>query len=213
MKKIAFLIVAVMLSAISAWAQIPAEVTAVMDKCQAAMSNPAGLEYTMDMKVSMGPVALTNSQLVIGSKGEKNRSSMTMKVLNMSVTFLSGYDGNESWEVRNYGESDTIRISKGRKDKDDEGIDLDMAKGFRKAKMKLKDGYYEIDYSDPVDKKSELKKLSMKVSAKNYYLREMRTSAKGAKVVMTITKVKIGLSDSYFKLDMSKYPDAVVVRE
>ena len=167
----------------------------------------------MDMKVAMGPVTLTNSQMVMGSKGEMNRSSVTFKVLDQSMTFLSGFDGNESWEVQNYGKQDTIRISKGMKDKDNDGADLDLAKGFRKAKMKLKDGYYEIDFSDPADKKSEMKKLALKISAKNYYLREMRTSAKGARVVMTITKVKVGLPDNYFKLDLGKYPNAVVVRE
>ena len=213
MKKILLLSVTLVAVVTGAMAQIPAEVTAVMDKCHAAMDNPNGLEYTMDMKVAMGPVTLTNSQMVMGSKGEMNRSSVTFKVLDHSMTFLSGFDGNESWEVQSYGKQDTIRISKGKKDKDNDGADLDLAKGFRKAKMKLKDGYYEIDFSDPADKKSEMKKLALKISAKNYYLREMRTSAKGARVVMTITKVKVGLPDNYFKLDLGKYPNAVVVRE
>lgn len=214
MKKIVFCLLATMLAVTSLLAQIPAEVTEVMNKCQAAMDNPKGLEYTMDMKVAMGPVTLTNSKLVMGSKGEMNHALVTMKIVGVEVTMESGYDGNETWEVMSTGDKDTIRITKGAKDrKDSDGANLDLAKGFKKAKMKLKDGYYEIDYSDPIDKKSELKKLSVKVSAKNYYLREMRTSAKGANVTMTITKIKIGLNDSYFKLDPSKYPGAVVVRE
>ncbi len=195
-------------------AQIPAEVTEVMDKCQAAMKNPNGLEYTMDMKVAMGPVTLTNSKLVMGSKGEMDRALVTMKIVGVEVTMESGYDGNETWEIMNTGKADTITITKGAKDRNNgDGADLDLAKGFRKAKMKLKDGYYEIDFSDPIDKKSEIKKLSLKVAAKNYYLHEMRTSAKGARVTMTITKIKIGLKDDYFRLDLSKYPNAVVVRK
>ena len=43
-------------------------------------------------------------------------------------------------------------------------------------------------------------------------MREIRSSARGAKVTMTITKVRVGLKDSYFKLDLSKYPNAVVIR-
>lgn len=213
MKKILLLVMATVVAMASVGAQVPAEVTEVMNKCKAAMSNPGGLEYTMDMKFSMGPVTLTNSQLIIGSKGEMNRTVMTMKIMDHEITFISGYDGNETWEVQRFANKDSINIIKGKKDKDDEGVDLELANGFRKAKMKLKDGYYEIDYSDPIDKKSEIRKLSVKVSAKNYYLREMRTSVKGAKVLMTITKVKIGLKDDYFKLDLSKYPNAVVTRE
>ena len=215
MKKFLLLAMVVMLAAISVQAQIPAEVNEVMKKCREAMDHPNGLEYTMDMKVAMGPVTLTNSQLIIGSKGEMNRSKMTMKIVGKEITFESGFDGNETWELDCMGDKDTIHITKGKKDskRDDGGIDLELARGFKKAKMKLKDGYYEIDYSDPVDKKSELKKLSLKVSAKNYYLREMRTSAKGAKVTMTITKIKLGLNDNYFKLDLGKYPNAVIIRE
>ena len=29
---------------------------------------------------------------------------------------------------------------------------------------------------------------------------------------MTVTRIRIGLKDSHFKLDLSKYPDAVVIR-
>ena len=196
-------------------AQIPAEVDEVMTKCRNAMNHPNGLEYTMDMKVSMGPVTLTNSKLVVGSRGDKNRSLVTMTLMGHELTFESGYDGNETWELDCNGNKDTIRITKGKKasQKGNEGINLDLTKDFKKAKMKLKDGYYEINYSDPIDKKSDIKRLSLKVSAKNYYLREMRTSAKGAKVTMTITKIRVGLNDNYFKLDLGKYPNAVIIRE
>lgn len=213
MKKVLILCLFALLAIVGVQAQIPAEVTEVMTKCQTAMDNPNGLEYTMDMKLAMGPVTLTNSKLVIGEKGEKNRTLMTMKIVGVEVTMESAYDGKETWEVMHTQGQDTIRITKGNKMKSDDGVDLDMAKGFKKAKMKLKNGYYEIDYSDPIDKKSDLKKITFLVSAKNYYLHEMRTSAKGARVTMTITKIRIGLRDDYFKLDLSKYPNAVVVRE
>lgn len=213
MKKILFAVLAVVLS-LYAQAQIPAEVKEVMSKCSEAMEPPSGLEYKMDMKVAMGPVTLTNSQLTIASKSEKERVEMLMKVMGVEMTMLSGFDGNESWEVISTGKNDTVRIKAGvRENAGDEGVNLDMANGFKKAKMKLKDGYYEIDFSEPKDKKSEIKKLSVKISAKNYYLREMKTSAHGAKVTMTITKIKVGLKDDYFKLDLSKFPNAVVVRE
>ena len=213
MKRVLMLWVLVVLSVFGVQAQIPAEVTEVMTRCQTAMDNPNGLEYTMDMKVAIGPVTLTNSQRVIGGKGEKHRTSMTMKIVGMEVTIESGYDGKETWVMNRVTDKDTVRISKGNKMKSDDGVDLDMAKDFKKAKMKLKNGYYEIEYSDPIDKSSEVKRIVFKVSAKNYYLQEMRTSAKGAKVTMTITRIKVGLKDDYFKLDLSKYPNAVVVRE
>ena len=213
MKRVLLLSLFVLLATIGVQAQIPSEVKEVMTKCQKAMNNPNGLEYTMNMKLSMGPISLTNSKLTIASKGEMNRTLMTMSVAGIEATFESGYDGKESWEVKHSEKQDTIRITKGRKNESDDALDFDMAKGFKKAKMKLKDGYYEIEYYDPIDKKSEMKKIIFVVSAKNFYLHELRTSAKGAKVTMTITKIRVGLRDDYFKINPSKYPNAVVVRE
>jgi outer membrane lipoprotein-sorting protein len=214
MKKLFLLVAAVLMTVAGVQAQIPAEVNEVMSKCRKAMANPNGLEYTMDMKSTMGPITLTNSRFVIGGKGDMTRMAMTMKVVGIEVTLETGYDGKETWVTECDGENDTIRITKGRKAKsENKGLDLDLAKGFQKAKMKLKDGYYEIDFSDPIDKNSEIKKLTLMVSAKNYYIREMRTSTKGAKVTMTVSKIKVGLHDDYFKVDLGKYPNAVIIRE
>ena len=87
MKRFILLILFALLAAIGVQAQIPAEVTEVMAKCNEAMNNPKGLEYTMDMKVSMGPVTLTNAQLIIGSKGEMDRSKMTMTMIQLFQVF------------------------------------------------------------------------------------------------------------------------------
>ena len=42
---------------------------------------------------------------------------------------------------------------------------------------------------------------------------EMKMSMKGAKATITINKVRFGLKDDYFNLDLSKYPKAKVIRE
>lgn len=213
MKKLFLTAVVVAMATLSVQAQIPAEVKSVMEKCQAAMSNPNGVEYSMDIRISMGPVGMTTN-IVTASKGEMERSTMTMKMLGRSVTMQSGYDGNESWSVEQMAGTDTIRISKKHEKSSSDGeIDFGIGEGFKKAKMSVKNDCYVIDYSDPIDKKSEIKKATFKISTKNYTLREMKTSVKGAKVTMTVNKIKIGLKDDYFKLDLSKYPDAVVVRE
>ena len=51
------------------------------------------------------------------------------------------------------------------------------------------------------------------VDKEKYYFREMKTKTKGATITMRMTKMKIGVSDDAFKLDLKKYPNAVVVRK
>ena len=206
------LLLALVLGIAGAQAQVPAEVTEVMEKCRAAMLNPNGLEYEMDVKAGMGPLAM-KMHFAIADKGNLNRTAMTMKIMGMEVTTESGFDGTDTWKIEHYGNGDTITITKGdnrQKSKGDLSLDLD--KQYNKAKMKLKDGYYEIAFSEPKDRSSEVKSVTVKISAKNYVMREIRSSARGAKVTMTVTKVRVGLKDSYFRLNLSEYPNAVIIR-
>ena len=194
-------------------AQIPAEVSNVMNKCRAAMSNPAGLEYEMDMKAGMGPVSM-KMHIVSACKGKLRRASVTTKLLGVEVVSMTGFDGTDTWEVKQGTNCDTVIIERGdKKDKGSEALELDYDKQFTKAKMHHKVGYYEITFSEPKDKSSEVKSATVKVSDKNYALREVRSGARGAKITMTITRIHVGLNDSHFKLDLSKHPGSVVVRK
>ena len=207
-----FLLIALAIGIAGAQAQIPAEVSEVMGKCRTAMTNAAGIEYEMDMKAGMGPVAM-KMHFVIANKGNLNRTLMSMKVLGAEVVTESGFDGTDTWEIDHSANGDTITFTRGDIRKKSKGdISLDLDKQYNKAKMKLKDGYYEITFSEPKDKISEVKSISVKISEKTYIMRELRSGARGAKVTMNITKVRVGLKDSYFKLDLSKYPNAVVIR-
>lgn len=211
MKKL-FLLLSLALGTAFAQAQVPAEVTAVMDKCRAAMVNPNGLEYEMDMKAGMGPLTM-KMHFVVAEKGNLNRTAMTMKIMGVEATTESGFDGTDTWEISHSDGTDTITITKGDKRKKSKGdLSLDLDKKYRKAKMKLKDGYYEITFSEPKDSSCEAKSITVKISEKNYVMREIRSGARGAKVTMVITKVRVGLRDSYFKLDLSKHPNAIVIR-
>ena len=208
----AFLLIAMLLGFVGVRAQIPAEVTDVMNHCRAAMVNPSGLEYEMDVKAGMGPVAM-KMHFVIASKGNLYRSMMTMKVLGTEIVTENGFDGTDTWEIDHSPKSDTITLTRGdTRTKSKGDLDLDLDKKYNKAKMKHKDGFYEITFSEPKDKSSEIKSITVKISEKNYTMREIRSGARGAKVTMTITKIRVGLRDSHFKLDLSKYPNAVVIR-
>lgn len=202
-----------LLVAVGAWAQIPAEVTDVMNKCRAAMTNATGLEYEMDMKVGMGPLAM-KMHFVIANKGKLNRTSFSTKVLGEDIVVESGFDGTDTWEIKHSDNGDSIIFTHGNtRGKSKGDLDLDLDSKYNKAKMKLDDGYYEITFSEPKDKSNEVKRVTVRIVARNYVLRDMRTTARGAKVTMTITKIRIGLKDSYFKLDLSDYPNAVVIRK
>ena len=194
-------------------AQIPAEVTTVMNKCRQTFANTAGLEYTMDMKTKLGPITVMDMRFVIANKGDMNRTKMTVQVLDQEVTTEDGFDGKEAWEIKHSKGNDTIIFSQKKKDNGVDDLNIDLDKEYRKAKMKNKGDYYEITFSDPVDKKSETKKVTVKISTKTYRLIEMKTSARGANMVMTFNKYHIGLQDDYFKVNLSQYPKAVVIRK
>lgn len=208
-----FILLALILGIASAQAQIPTEVTDVMEKCRAAMTNPTGLEYEMDMKAGMGPVAM-KMHFVVANKGNLNRTTVTTKVLGMEVITESGFDGTDTWEVKHASKGDTITITHGNLQKKSDGnLSLELDKKYNKAKMKHKDGYYEITFSEPKDKKNEAKSMTVKIAEKNYVIREMHTSARGARMTMNITKIRVGLKDNYFNLDLTKYPNAVIIRK
>lgn len=212
MKK-TLLFLAILLGFAGIRAQIPADVTDVMNRCRAAMSNASGLEYEMDMKAGMSLVSV-KMHLVVANKGDMNRVTTTTTILGIEVVTESGFDGTESWEVKHSTKNDTIIITKGNpKEKGDDYLILDYDKQYNKAKMKLKDGYYVITFSNPKDKSSEVKSVTVKISSKGYTLREIRSGARGAKVTMTITKIRVGLKDSYFKLNPAKYPNAAIIRK
>lgn len=211
MKKTALMLVA-LLGMFVAQAQIPAEVTDVMNRCKAAMTNPSGIEYEMNMKAGMGIISM-NIYVVNATKGTKHRTTVSTKVLGIEVTTEDGFNGTESWHITHTDEADTITISRGPSNTKLKGeLEWDYAKRYKKAKMKVSDGYYVITFSEPVDKSNEAKSVVIKVSTKNYTLHEIKSGARGAKVTMTITKIRIGLSDNYFKLDLDRYPNAVVIR-
>ena len=211
MKRLVNLIVFAFLAfgGVGAYAQIPAEVTDVMNRCRAAMTNVAGLEYEMDMKAGMGPLAM-KMHFVVAKKGDLSRTRVVTKVLGMEITTESGFDGTNTWEVKD----DTITITRGNTMKKDKGeVNLALDKQYRKAKMKQKDGFYEITFTEPKDSSVEAKSVTVKVSDKNYVLRELRSGARGAKLTMTLTKIHVGLSDSHFKLNLAQHPNAVVIKK
>ena len=209
-RKILFLTLAMFMAVLHVNGQVPSEVKEVMRKCEAAMSSPQGVEIDMNVKTSLAFVKLMNMRLVTGEKGSKSKALMTMSILGKEVTIESGFDGEQEWVATD----DTVTITKTTtKGKGDSELNFNLANEYKKAKMKLKNDCYEIDFSEPVDKKNEAKSVSVKVSKKDYRLREMKMSMKGAKATITINKVRFGLKDDYFKLDLSKYPKAKVIRK
>ena len=108
---------------------------------------------------------------------------------------------------------DTLTIIKTtKKPKNEHSVDFGIYKEYKTAKMKLDGKYYEITLTKPV-KKDSPSKVVMLIDKDKYYFREMKTKHKGVSMTMRMTKIKIGVSDDAFKLDLNKYPKAVVVRK
>jgi hypothetical protein len=204
-----------MMTAINIHAQIPANIKQVLDKCDEKMSNPSGLVMDITLKMKM-LIFSGNGTMKWYMKGDKSFMVMTMKALGQEMREESGFDGLQEWQYTTASskkEKDSLIITKTTVAKNnDYGINIDYEKSYKKAKMKEKGLYYEIDFSDRIDPELP-KKMSVKIAKDSYFLREISTSVSAAKVTMTVTKITKGCSDNWFKLDMNRYKNAVVVRK
>lgn len=78
--------------------------------------------------------------------------------------------------------------------------------------MKTKGDYYEITFTNPLDKEMP-KQTVMLINKNTGYFREMTAKQSGVSVKMTAVKIKVGVSDSVFKFDVNRYPGAKVIRK
>lgn len=214
MKKILLMAVVAMMATLSVNAQFPANIKQVLDKCGEKMDNPSGLVMDVTLKMKM-LVFSGNGTMKWYMKGDKSFTVMTMKAMGQEMKEEAGFDGQQEWEyttAMSKKEKDSLIITKTSvAKKNDYGMNIDYEKSYKTAKMKEKGLYYEIDFSDRIDPELP-KKMTIKVAKDSYYLREISTSVSASKVTMTVTKVTKGCSDNWFKLDMNRYKNAVVVR-
>lgn len=194
---------------ISMNAQISPEIMDVLKKCDEKMDAPEGIEIDMNAHIGMLVLSM-NGTVKSYSKNEKSLTSVTLKALGKEMTEVNGYDGEQEWTYQTKSDS-LIITKKEKKEKGDYDIDLDLHEEYNTAKMKVKDGNYEITFTNPKTKDAP-KKTEMIIS-NDYFLKEISMKQGPISMKMTITNIKIGVNDNVFKLDMSKYPTAKVVRK
>lgn len=211
--------VAAMMAIVNIQAQIDPQVIEVLKKSQEKMSNPHGTEIEMTIEVTL-MVKLTGMKIKCSEKNNKMRMFVESKVLGQELTVESGFDGQQEWEFTHRKDDDdgkarrdTLIIKKtNQKPKNENSVDFGIYKEYKTGKIKLNGRYYEITLTKPI-KKDSPSKVVMLIDKEKYYFREMKTKVKGVSMTMRMTKIKIGVSDDVFKLDLKKYPNAVVVRK
>ena len=210
--------VAAMMAAVMIHAQIDPQVIEVLKKSQEKMSNSHGTEIEMTIDVTL-MVKLTGMKIKSSEKNNKIRLFMESKVMGQELTVETGFDGQQEWQYihrkdeDDKAKRDTLTIIKTtQKPKNEHSVDFGIYKEYKTAKIKLNGQYYEITLTKPV-KKDSPSKVVMLIDKDKYYFREMKTKVKGTTMTMRLTKIKIGVSDDVFKLDLKKYPKAVVVRK
>ena len=212
------MVVAAMMVAVNVNAQIDSQVIEVLKKSQEKMSSPLGTEIEMTVDVTL-MVKLSAMKMKALEKNNKLRVIMESKMFGEELMVETGFDSQQEWNyMHRKGEGskakrDTLTITKTtKKPKNENAIDFGIYKNYKTAKMKLDGQYYEITFTKPV-KKDSPSKVVMKIDKDKYYFREMTTKVKGTTMTMKLNKIKIGVSDDVFKLDLKKYPNAVVVRK
>ena len=210
--------VAAMMATVMIHAQIDPQVIEVLKKSQEKMSNSHGTEIEMTIDVTL-MVKLTGMKIKCSEKNNKIRLFMESKVMGQELTVETGFDGQQEWQYihrkdeDDKAKRDTLTIIKTtQKPKNEHSVDFGIYKEYKTAKIKLNGQYYEITLTKPV-KKDSPSKVVMLIDKDKYYFREMKTKVNGATMTMQLTKIKIGVSDDVFKLDLKKYPNAVVVRK
>lgn len=195
-------------------ADIPAEVIDVLKKCDKAMEHPDGVAIEMKGKVEM--VLLTmRMDITTFTKGDKSLVRMTTAMLDEKVEAIAGCDGEMSWEYTSQsGASDTLIISRQPKEARSEyGPDFDLYEEYENAKMKKKDGRYEITFTKPKTKDTP-KKTVMVIDARTYYVVSMMMKEGVATVNMAFSNTRIGgIDDSIFVFDRNAFPNAVVIEK
>lgn len=213
MKK-SVLILIFILAGMALRAQIPAEVEEVLNKCAEKMHNPSGVE--MDMNLNVKAVMSFNGTIKMYTKGEKSLTKMRMKVLGREIRTETGSDGKQVWVFKpavEEGDKDSVLVYKpSGKKKGEYDLDFEVGNEYKKAKMKEKNGRYEITLSEPKDKEMP-KKTTMVVNKSDYTFYQMGVKDGVVGFTMTATKIKYGVNDAVFVLDQKKYPNAVIVKK
>ncbi len=195
-------------------AQIPAEVLDILEECEKKLSNPAGLEMEIKLRGGTGESSM-NGIITSFTKGDKSFNCLVMKSGDKEVTTETGYDGVQEWRYTNASstEADTLYISKAKtKPHEEYGFDMGIHKAYQAAKLMERNGRHEIVLTQPKDKDMPPRVL-FKINKGTYYPYEMLTKQHGVNVRLTLTKVKVGVDDTIFQLDLKRYPNAVVVRK
>jgi outer membrane lipoprotein-sorting protein len=149
-------------------------------------------------------------------KGDKSFSIVNFKVKGHEMYRETGYDGTQTWSYEkavDKDERDTLTITKGaQKKKEKFSVDMGLDKEYKKAKLKTTDKFYEITFTGPLTKDMP-KKSIIRIVKDTYMLHQYETKVSIVSMKMTVTKIKLGLSDNVFAFDPKKYPNAVVVRK
>ena len=188
-------------------AQISDEIKGIVKKCEEKMENPQGTDVDMDVKIS-----IIKMHVRVLSKGEKELMTGSCKILGKTMQMEAGFNGSQEWTYDTMTDSLIITKTTQKSDREDD-IDLDLTSKFKTAKMKTKNGVYEITFTNPIGKDGP-KKAVMVINQSNYYLSEMQLGTGMMSVTFKINKIKVGnISDNVFVLDTKKFPTAKIARK
>ena len=207
------LVILLLLVVANAGAQIPAEVGTVVKKCGEKMKSPAGVEMDMALHVKALAVMSVNGSMKMYMRGDKSVVKMRIKMLGHEVKTETGSDGRQMWFLKHAvidTDRDTLIVMPVSK-KGEFDLDFNLHNEYRKAKMKEKNGRYEITFTDPKDKDMP-RKTVMVVNKSDYTFHEMSVKDGANGFTMTVTRLRFGVPESMFVLDESRYQGAVVVK-
>ena len=187
-------------------AQIPADVKPILEKVEAWFDDADGLDVKMTGKVMTLKMTF-HSQ----TKGDKALMTMGISLMGKSVNTMMGTDGKQAWTWDETTRTLTIE-KESDITKDDNNVDFGLVKEYKKAKMKQTETSYELTLTEPRTKDSPAK-MVLTVRKSDCRPTQMVMGSGLKKMSLTIESIKKGVPDDVFVLDMSKFPNAQVVRK
>ena len=215
-KSIRILLIILLMMPVGAFVrgEIAADIIEVMRKSDAVITRPEGVKMEMDVKASIAILSV-NMHITNLSKGEKSKMIMQTSVLGKTLYSEEGCDGVQGWTYErndlSKNKRDTLTIFPSTGLESDYSVEMDTYDDYQNAKMKLKDGVYEIVLSKP--KSDDVPtKTTVRIDAETFYPTQMQIKDSGATITIKINEISFGVADKDLDFNIANYPDAVVVR-
>lgn len=208
MKKILYILIALVISSVSAIAQTPEEIVSQMDRVMEKYQAEDGFAMVMEMKIPI----LGTFATAVKSRGDKTRMEMNVKGEQV-ITYI---DGDTEWDYN--VKDNVIKIKKhdtSKKSQEEENVQMfqNATEGYDVTISKETDKawYLRCKKSRTNTNKDDPKNMDL-VVAKGTYM-PISLSAKASGITITMRDLDFNVTEKDVTFNQADYPGVKIVDE